>query len=177
MVTIVEAQGCYDNAQMTPQDLADHKAAPKRLASAPTFHKAKVGPKLPKPFHTMRGPRLYATGELEVSDSHCVFFFWRDGELLTDRAFFAWLMCKLAGGQLYPLFELHYHPSHKGLHAKLPCNTTIDYTARQLPQAPELQLKTQRAYDPANPEDRLVLINQFCQACGIQTGQGGDLWN
>ena len=162
---------------MTPQDLANHKAALKRLVSAPAFFKAKVGPKLPKPFHAMRGPRLYASGGVDVSDSHCVFFFWRDGELLTDRAFFAWLMCRLASGQLYPLLELHYHPSHKGLHAKLPCNTPHDYTGRQLPQAPELQLNTQRVYDPANPEDRLALIHQFCEACGIQTGHGGDLWN
>ena len=165
------------NEEMSPAELAQHKAAPKRLATVPTFHKPKSGPKLPKPFHTMRSPRLHASGPLTVSDSHRVFFFWRDGELLTDSAFLAWLMCELQGGQLYPLFEFHYHPSHKGVHAKLPCNTQSDYTSRQLPGAPELNLTTKGTLDPRTEEGRLALIHQFCKACGIQVGQEGGLWN
>ena len=111
-----------------------------------------------------------------MSDTHRVFFFWRDGELLTDSAFLGWLMCELQDGQLYPLFEFHYHPSHKGVHAKLPCNTQLDYTSRQLPKAPELNLSTKGTTDPRTEEGRLTLIHQFCKACGIQVGQEGGLW-
>lgn len=162
---------------MTPAELAQHKLAPKRLAGRPVFHKTKSGSKLPKPFDKMRGPKLYATGALAVSDTHQAFFFWRDGDLLSDSKFFGWLMCVLKNGALYPLFEFHYHPSHKGVHAKLPCNTALDYTERQLPQAPELALKTSGELDPRTEEGRLKLIHQFCAACGIQQGEEGGLWN
>lgn len=162
---------------MTPNELAQHKAAHKRLAAVPVFHKTKGSCKLPKPFDRMRAPKLYTTGALRVSDTHQVFFFWRDGELLSDSKFFGWLMCVLKNGALSPLFEFHYHPSHKGVHAKLPCNTTLDYTERQLPQAPELALKTSGDIDPRTNDGRLKLIHQFCAACGIEQGSEGGLWN
>lgn len=161
---------------MTPSELTGHKLAPKRLAAVPVFSRAK-SVKLPKPFDKMRSPRLYASGELTVSDTHKVFLFWRDGELRTDSAFFAWLMCELQGGQLSPLLEFHYHPSHKGAHIKTPCKTALDYTNRQLPQAPELSLKMSADTDPRTADGRLVLIGRFCQACGIELGQENGLWN
>ncbi|MCW2313970.1 hypothetical protein [Rhodoferax antarcticus] len=162
---------------MTPAELTQHKAAPKRLASAPAFTKLKRG-KLPKPFNKMGGgERWHSTGEIKVSESHRIFAFWRDGEELTDRAFFAWLMCELQNGGLYPLFEFHYHPSHKGVHAKLPCKTELDYTNRQLPQAPEFELACPGEIDPRTEEGRLRLMHRFCQACGIAQGREGGLWN
>lgn len=88
---------------MTPKELADHKAVPKRLAGLPQFKSIKRG-KLPKPLHKLGGPRLQATDLIAVSDSHSVVFIWRDGELLTDSAFFAYLFCTLGDGSLYPLF-------------------------------------------------------------------------
>ena len=161
---------------MTPAELAQHKTAPKRLASAPSFTKLKRG-KLPKPFNKMGGDRFHSSGALPVSDIHRIFAFWRDGETLTDRAFFAWLMCELGNGDLYPLFEFHYHPSHKGVHGKLPCNTELNYANRQLPQAPELRLNCQGETDPATVEGRLHLMDRFCRACGIAQGEGGGLWS
>lgn len=92
---------------MSPVDPAKHKAALKRLGAVPSFHKPRSGPKLHKPFHSMRSPRQHSSGSLAVSYSHRVFFFWRDGELLTDSAFLGWLMCELQNGGLYPLFEYH----------------------------------------------------------------------
>lgn len=106
-----------------------------------------------------------------VSDTHVAVFIWRDGEILTDRAFFGHLLCKLHTGALYPLFEFHWHPSHKGLHAKLP------YTGRQLPGAPELALKTDGKLDPRSEGDRFRLIAAFCDACGIVLGDEDLLWN
>ncbi len=162
---------------MKPSELLAHKNTIKRLQTPPVFSRPQTGPKLPKPFHTMRGPRIHASGEISVSNSHRAFFFWRDGELLTDCAFLAWLMCSLDNGHLYPLLEFHYHPGHKGVHVKLPCLTQLNYTQRLLPQAPELNLRTAGFIDRRTEEGRLVLIYQFCKACGIQMGRGGDLWS
>ena len=76
--------------------------------------------------------------------------------MLTDSAFFGWLLCELQNGVLYPLLEFHYHPSHKGVHAKMPCNTELDYTQRQLPQAPELNLKALPGLDPRTEDGRAI---------------------
>ena len=86
---------------MEPRDLANQKASPKRLQDAPSFKLLKRG-KLPKPFHKTGGPRTFATDVIEVSTEHVVVFIWRDGEILTDRAFFGHLLCKLPTGALYP---------------------------------------------------------------------------
>lgn len=161
---------------MNPKDLAAHKKFEKRLKTLPQFKQMKKG-KLPKPFKTMGGLRLYSTEIIDVSDAHCVIFIWRDGEEITDSIFLAWLFCKLANGDLSPIFEMHLHPSHKGLHAKTPCLTELNYTNRQLPGAPELDLKTQSEYDPRDPDDRTILINIFCDRCGIKIGDEDNLWN
>ena len=161
---------------MTPSELAQHKAAPKRLEGELAFKPMKRG-KWPKPFHKMGSSRLRATELTSVSETHRVLFVWRDGELKTDSAFFAWLLCQLNDEVLYPLFELHCHPSHKGLHAKLPCKTEFNYEGRQLPGAPELALSSADGLDPRNEADRQKLINRFCQACGITMGLSGGLWN
>ena len=161
---------------MTPSELARHKAAPKRLEGELAFKQMKRG-KWPKPFHKMGSSRLRATELTSVSETHRVLFVWRDGELITDSAFFAWLLCQLNDEVLYPLFELHCHPSHKGLHAKLPCKTEFNYEGRQLPGAPELALSSADGLDPRNEADRQKLINRFCQACGITMGLSGGLWN
>ena len=161
---------------MTPSELAQHKAAPKRLEGELAFKPMKRG-KWPKPFHKMGGSRVRATELTSVSEKHRVLFVWRDGELKTDSAFFAWLLCELDDEVLSPLFEMHCHPSHKGLHAKLPCKTDINYEGRQLPGAPELALSSVDGLDPRNEAERRQLITRFCQACGITMGEGGGLWN
>lgn len=117
-----------------------------------------------------------STDLLSVSDSHRVVFMWRDGENLQDAAFMAWMFCALGEGDLYPLFELHFHPSHKGVHCKLPCKTENDYTNRQLPGAPELELITLEGLDPRSEMHRQQLIVQFCKACGITLAQEKDTW-
>ena len=161
---------------MTPAELSQHKASPKRLAGDLLFKQMKRG-KWPMPFHKMGGARVRATEVIAVSDTHRVLFVWRDGELKTDSAFFAWLLCEMADDVLYPLFELHCHPSHKGLHAKLPCNTEVNYAGRQLPGAPELSLSAIDGLDPRNATDREQMIARFCRACGITLGREGGLWN
>jgi hypothetical protein len=164
---------------MTPEELKSHYQATKRLAKFPSFHATKSRQhRLPAPFHkSMKGPRIHASGEIPLSDVHVAFFFWRDGNVFTDAAFFAWLMHKQPNQHLYPLLEYHYHPSHKGLHVKLPCKTSTDYTDRMLPNAPELNVHLPANTDPRKPEGRHILIHRFCEICGIQMGEGFDLWH
>lgn len=59
----------------------------------------------------------------------------------------------------------------------MPCNSQSDYTSRQLPGAPELNLATKGTLDPLTEVGRLALIHQFCKACGIDIGLEGGLWN
>lgn len=151
---------------MTPRDLKAHKDATKSLREIPVF-KRQLRNKLPKPFKGLGGPRVEATGMLDVSDDHVLLMYWRDGPILTDRAFYGHLFCKLADKSISPIFEFHWHPSHKGLHCKTPCRTTSDFTNRTLPGAPELAIKTRQTLDPRRAEDRLKLVILCCDACGI----------
>ena len=145
---------------MTPRELKAHKSALKHLNDIPVFKPQKRG-KLPKPFKGLGGVRIESTGMIDVSNDHVAFMYWRDGEILTDRSFFGYLFCRLANDNLSPVFEFHWHPSHKGLHCKTPCKTSSDYTNRTLPGAPELALKTKPVLDPKIPVDRLKLIIAF----------------
>ena len=163
---------------MTPKELREHKKSPKRLLESPEIAVLKKG-KLPTPFKTMGSSRLFATKLLKVSDTHYMVLMWRDGDVVTDTLFLGWLLCQLHDGSFFPLFEYHLHPSHKGIHAKTPCNTELNYTNRLLPSAPELNLKSssERQLDPRNSHDRLILIDNFCNACGIKIGSEENLWN
>lgn len=162
---------------MLPKELAQHKLVPKRLAAVPAFRALKKG-RLPKPLHKVGGARFQATDVLPVSDTHSAVFMWRDGELLTDGAFFGYLFLRLEQDELFPLAELHLHPSHKGLHIKVPCDTTYDYRQRLLPGAPELALSSGVAgLDPRQESDRVKLIHRFCKAMGIAVGAENGLWN
>lgn len=151
---------------MTPREIYQHKLAAKQLAKVPVFKPQKRG-KLPRPFVKMGGPRIHCTGMLDVSADHQAIMYWRDGDILTDRLFMGHLFCKLANGSLSPIFEFHWHPSHKGFHCKTPCRTEVNYTDRMLPGAPELALTTQPDTDPKKPLDLTKLVYIFCKTCGI----------
>jgi len=151
---------------MTPQQLHAHKKAPKRLEQIPAFKSVKKG-SLPPPFHRYNSKRLQSTGMLSVAEGYTAIFIWRDGQTLADRSFYGHLFLKLAHEQLMPIFEFHWHPSHKGFHCKLPCRTEQDYKNRMLPGAPELAMSTDLGLDPGHAIDRNKLISIFCDACGI----------
>ena len=125
----------------------------------------------------MGGIRYQWTEIQAVSDIHRIVFIWRNGELRTDTAFFAYLFFALQNGELYPLTEFHLHPSHKGGHMKVPCETQYDYTERFLPGAPELKISGVGQLDPRLEKDRDILIARFCYAVGIKTGKDNGLWN
>jgi hypothetical protein len=166
---------------MTPKELAAHKAVRKTLTAIPEFGPMKKG-KLPKPFNKIGGSRLQCSKLIPVSDDHQAFFMWKNGETLADTSFFGYLMCKLPADSLGPVFEFHWHPSHKGIHCKLPCRTELDYTNRLLVKAPELALSGSTTLDPRNDLDRQKLITLFCDACGITLNSAPDtpqlgLWN
>lgn len=152
---------------MTPKELHAHKIAPKQLEQIPTFKQIKKG-SLPAPFHRLKSSkRVHSTGMLDVAENYVAIFIWRDGPTLTDRAFFGYLFVKVAIGRLHPVFEFHWHPSHKGFHCRVPCRTEQNYVNRMLPGAPELAMKTDLELDPGNAMDRNQLISVFCSACGI----------
>jgi len=159
---------------MTPRELREHKKTPKTLQDTPVFQPLKRG-KLPKPFHTFGGPRVFATPLMDVSFDHSILIMYRDGALLADSAFYAYFMVKTGKGY-YPLLHFHWHPSHKGFHCKIPCSAKIDYDNRLLPGAPELALKTRPHLDPRNSDDRLRLAHAFCEICGITFGDRAALW-
>lgn len=165
---------------MTPKEIKAHKTAKKKLEAIPEFKNQKRG-KLSRPFKGLGGPRIESTGMIDVSSDHLVFMYWRDGPIFTDRSFYGYLFVKLANRKISPIFEFHWHPSHKGFHCKTPCKTMNDYTDRTLPGAPELGLKTEPKLDPRNKEDRLKLVMVFCELCGIDLPDTdpntGKLWS
>jgi hypothetical protein len=153
---------------MTPHELRKHKLYKKQLKEVPVFKPhSKRKKQLPKPLSRIGGSKVFSSGLLEVSDTHSVFMLWREGDILTDRSFYAYLFCQLSDKTLSPLLEFHWHPSHKGQHCKTPCKTTQNFTGRLLPGAPELALATDHKLDPRKEKDRLKLIIKFCETCGI----------
>lgn len=155
--------------EMDPRDLRTHRQVEKSLSAYPEFKPlTRKTNAYPKPLDQLgRRPRAHSTGVLKVSDSHSAFFIYRDGEILTDRAFYGYLFCNLSDAKLATLCEFHWHPSHKGLHCKVPCKTTDNYKERLLKGAPELNLKMAMKFNPADEKHRLELIKLFCKLCGI----------
>lgn len=163
---------------MHPRELLAHKLAEKRLREIPPFKPLKRG-KLPRPFHRSGGGRVESTGLVDVSPTHVVHFLARDGQTLQDASFYGYLLVRLANGSLSPLFEFHWHPSHKGFHCKTACRATESYTDRLLVRAAELNLKTVSSLDPRKPDHRAMLVHVVCEACGIAVGHEspqGTLW-
>lgn len=161
-----ELSAVASEKQMTPRNLRSHKKAEKQFPTDPVFKSLKRG-KLPRPFARLGGPRIHSTGMVDVSKDHVAMMYWRDGEIMTDRSFYGHLFCRLASGSLSPIYEFHWHPSHKGFHCKTPCATVSNYTDRTLPGAPELGIKTQVDADPKNPLHLKQLVEIFCKTCGI----------
>lgn len=158
---------------MQRSSLSAHKKEPKTLDAVPEFAHIKRG-KLPKPLHTMGGPRVQATKLLPVAEKYSVWFMWKDGETIEETAFYGFLFAH-AGmkGNLYPLCHMHWHPSHKLLHVKTPCDSDLDYTNRGLPGAKELHVNGgEKGFDPRDAQHRLQLIEIFCKVCGIRFGSG-----
>lgn len=152
--------------------LKKHKLASKRLLHVPAYKPLRRG-RLPRPLEKMGGGRMFATDLLSVGESYRLCFAWRDGVLLADTAFFAWLF--EAGNEgLYPLAILHYHPSHKPVHMLTPCRDGRDFLNRQLPGVIEFKIAKER-FDPRQDTDRQRMAAIFCERCGIAMGQAGGL--
>jgi hypothetical protein len=162
-------------------DLRAHKDAAKVLPSVPAFKNLKRG-KLPRPLNRAGGPMLYSTGLVSVGSDYLSCFLYKTGELLSDTHFYGYLFRRTGVGELFPLFEFHWHPSHKGFHCKMPCGDSRDFTNRLLPGTRELRMKTQQL-DPRDEAHRAELIMVFCRACGIRLGwlqqdeRQADFWN
>ncbi|MDM0024109.1 hypothetical protein [Variovorax saccharolyticus] len=155
---------------MERSELLAHKRAAKHLSKMPEFKAAKKG-RLPAPYDRFKSKRLSITDITPVGEDYSVVFMWRNGDLLTDTVFYAHLLQRLPGGRFYPLFEFHWHPSHKGFHCVTPCRTSLDYTGRMLSGgAPELAMETDPSADPRTERGREKLVTVFCSACNIKLG-------
>jgi hypothetical protein len=77
------------------------------------------------------GARLTASRLLDVGAGMKAIFIVRSGDVLERRAFFGYLLEEHEGA-LMPLAILHYHPSHKGVHMLVNCETGRDFTGRQV---------------------------------------------
>jgi|SRR5882724_8003805 len=148
---------------MDRKELRKLKILPKRLGLF-QFKPLKKG-SLPDPWKKFGGPRLASTGLIEVGNEMCVLFVTRNGETRDRRAFYGYLYRKVSTG-LEPVFIMHYHPSHKGIHILANCESPIDYVHRQLPGAIELHLKGTKQLDPIG--DQFQLVNIFCERFGIK---------
>lgn len=161
-----------DNRRMEAKLLKAHKQAAKRLIDLPPFKATRRG-RLPKPLDKLGGSRWHATEMLPVGAGYQACFVWRDGQLLADTCFYAWLFEQRPTG-LSPLAGLHYHPSHKPVHLVTPCRLDRDFTNRALPVAIEFVLAHER-FDPRRESDRSRLVALFCERCGIALGASGGL--
>lgn len=126
---------------------------------------------LPEPWKKLGGPRLKSSGMVEVDQNLVVVFITRDGESLDRKQFIGGLFQRVPAG-LEPLYILHYHPSHKGIHAQFNCESTLNYTNRQLPQAKQFSLNTPGNLDPV--DDALRLASIFCERMGIRIQPKGE---
>ncbi len=156
---------------MKRQTLAAHKAAPKILSIAPIFSTSKRG-KLPKPLHQIGGPNVQVTPLIQVGEGYSAWFMWKGGDTLAQSAFYGYLFQHVGSGNLFPLCHFHWHPSHKPIHFKTPCDSDLNYTNRGLPGGKELNLTTPvTPLDPRKDGDRLKLMELFCATCGIAFGE------
>jgi hypothetical protein len=154
---------------MHRKELQRLKSLPKRLGLF-QFKPLKKG-SLPDPWKKIGGPRLTSTGLIDVGNDMRVLFISRSGETRDRRAFYGYLYRQVAAG-LEPVFIMHYHPSHKGIHMQANCESQLDYVHRQLPGAIELQMKGKPQLDPI--DDQLQLVSIFCARFGVKIQPSGD---
>lgn len=156
---------------MQRRELRNIKRSPKAIGAF-AFKKLKKGD-LPEPWKKMGGGRYRTTGLLQADDDSIVVFITRDGETRDRKRFMGFLSRRVATG-LEPVFILHYHPSHKAVHALVNCESSYNYVNRQLPGAKEFSLKAPADLDPV--DDSLQLVAVFCSRFGIRIKpQGEDL--
>jgi hypothetical protein len=156
---------------MDRRELRNRKARPKTLPKV-EFKPLRKGA-LPRPLKELGGPRLTASKLVDVGNGLKVVFVVRSGDILERKAFFAYLF-EEHNDVLVPLAILHYHPSHKGVHLIVNCETGREFGGRQLPGAPEFALKSARLFDPEDPNDRSELILAFCKRCNISIGDASE---
>lgn len=167
---------------MLPSELKNHKLSEKRLdCTEIAFSPLKKG-SLPGQFKRMGRPGTFSSGFIQVSDTHKVLFVWRNGEIKTDSSFYGYFVHNPSPVERRILFELHWHPSHKGIHCVTPCNTALDLNNRMLVAQPDINLKGNLDWDPRSKDDRQKLIHLFCNACGISikspvSRNQNELWN
>ena len=153
---------------MKKRKLAEIKNLNKNLYGTPKFFTGSHSKEYPKPLNKLRGYD-FTTDLIDVGNNCVLLFAYRRRGLAIKCKFYAYFGLKTTDNKLFPLMIMHYHPDHKGIHSKLPCETDeqIDYTSRELPGAPELNLANGMEPDIRTDEGINQLICLFCNATGI----------
>ena len=150
---------------MNPRQLAEFKNMKKTMEPNPSFHQGTHSKSYPKPLNRFKSSSM-VSDLIYVADKQVVLFAYKQSELLIDCKFYAY-WGTLIDGKFTPIMIVHYHPSHKGMHAKVPCKTDRDYTSRELPGAPELQIHKDKLPDMRTERGINELITLFCKSAGI----------
>lgn len=153
---------------MDPRQLKALKDKTKVLEAYPDFAPGSRSKDFPKPLKQLRRYDM-VSDLITVADHHVIAFAVRRRELQIDCKFYGYWGLKTDENKLLPIMIMHYHPDHKGIHILVPCNTDPqrDFTSRELPGAPELNLYPGIAPDIRTDEGVCKLIELFCQAAGI----------
>lgn len=92
---------------------------------------------------------------------------WKDATEWKYRAMYAHFFYQITEPHLYPLAEVHYHPTHKGLHILLNCEDNRNLSNRHLAGAKEFNLKLHAPIDTALENDRQRFLAIVCERLGI----------
>ena len=152
---------------MEPQELSRLKKSQKIIRSAPIFQKGKCSKHYPKPLNAFSNTFLVSELIPVANDQFVVFAYRRNNEI-EDCKFYGYWGTMHSENLFSPIMELHYHPSHKGIHIRVPCRTNKDYTGRSLVQAPELNIVPNQAPDIRTDQGIRQLICIFCKTAGIE---------
>lgn len=152
---------------MEARPLRDLIKQEKVLQEYPKFYAGTHSRTYPKPLNRFRGT-CYVSELLSVAEHQVVLFVYKRAAIAEDCKFYAYWGFRLTTGEYEPLLEWHYHPSHKGIHCKVPCETTLVYTSRQLVNAPELSVCFGKQPDIRTEWGVQEMIGLFCKKLNIR---------
>ena len=152
---------------MDAKPLRDLIKEEKVLQEKPKFYVGTHSRTYPKPLNLFRGT-CCVSKLLPVAEHQVVLFAYKRAAIEEDCKFYAYWGFLLTTGEYEPLMEWHYHPSHKGIHCKVPCETTLSYTSRQLVNAPELSVCLGKRPDIRTDWGVQEMIGLFCGKLNIR---------
>lgn len=147
--------------------MLEYKRMVKAIPEKIIFRKGKISKSYPRPLNAFKNS-YWVSDVLDVATNQVVCFAYKQSSSLVDSKFYAYWGLRNSKNELIPLMNFHYHPSHKGIHARFACKTTELFTSRYLVVAPELNLHKKHQPDIRTQEGINELICLFCKSAGIE---------